>query len=165
MASAPADLVAFCEQQHRQLVGFMSLYCGDGFLAEEIAQEALARVCRDWTRVRKLDHPDAWLYRVALNLANSFFRRKAIEMRVRRELEARAEPPSRGWPNVELLDAVRRLPRRPRSVILLRYYFEMSVSEVASVLDLPEGTVKTLTRRGIAMLRAAELEQEAPHAV
>src|SRR5918992_733978 len=87
---APGDLTAFCRREHPRLVGALSLYCGDLFLAEELAQEALARVCRDWSRVRRMDHPAAWAQRVAINLANSQFRRRAAERRARQRLEAGA---------------------------------------------------------------------------
>jgi DNA-directed RNA polymerase specialized sigma24 family protein len=72
---APTDLTEFCEAEWPRLVGSLSLYTGDADLAEELAQEAVARVCRHWRRVRTMDAPAAWLHRVARNLAHSHFRR------------------------------------------------------------------------------------------
>lgn len=153
MAPPEDDLVAFCDRQHARLVGILALYCGDLGVAEELAQEALATVCRDWRKVRRLDSPDAWTYRVAVNLAHSYFRRRSAERRAHRRLAAeRGAPPA--WPGerTELLDAIGRLPHRQRSAILLRYYMGLRVREVAGVLDCPEGTAKTLIHRGVRAL-------------
>ena len=49
--------------------------------------------------------------------------------------------------------ATRRLPRRQQAVLVLRYYEDLSEAEIARVLGLPVGTVKTLARRGLARLR------------
>ncbi|MPZ91460.1 MAG: hypothetical protein GEU68_07510 [Actinobacteria bacterium] len=46
--SAPPDLIALCRRLYPELVGVLGLYCGDRAVAEELAQEWLARVCRDW---------------------------------------------------------------------------------------------------------------------
>lgn len=74
---APADLAAFCRLEHPRLVGTLGLYTGDADLAEELAQDALLRACRDWDRVRTFAAPGAWVHRVAINLANSAFRSRA----------------------------------------------------------------------------------------
>ena len=77
------ELVAFCEAQRPRLVGFLGLYCGDAQVAEELAHDAIAKTCQRWRHVRGMDAPDAWVYRVALNLAASHFRRIAAERRAR----------------------------------------------------------------------------------
>ena len=51
--------------------------------------------------------------------------------------------------------AVDKLPRRQRKAVVCRYYLELSVDETARLMDCPAGTVKTLTRRGLATLRKA----------
>lgn len=155
MAEPDDDLIAFCERQHARLVGMLALYCGDLDVAEELAQEALARVCRDWKRVRTFDSSEAWAYRVGMNLAHSYFRRRSAERRAHKRLAAeRSEVPPPMWPpeGADLLEAVRRLPHRQRSVILLRYYVGLRVREVAAALDCPEGTVKTLIHRALRAL-------------
>lgn len=52
MTGVPEDLAAFCEREYPRLVGTLSLYCGDVLLAEELAQEALARACSRWGACR-----------------------------------------------------------------------------------------------------------------
>ncbi|CAN5435410.1 hypothetical protein BH23ACT7_BH23ACT7_03670 [soil metagenome] len=49
--------VAFCHREHRRLVGALTLYCGDAELARDLAQEALARACRDWSKVSRMAAP------------------------------------------------------------------------------------------------------------
>jgi hypothetical protein len=76
------ELTTMCRAQHSRLVGMLALYCGDLDVSEDLAQEALVRLCRDWRHVQKLGNREAWLHRVAINLAHSQYRRKTIERRV-----------------------------------------------------------------------------------
>ena len=158
------DLVAFCKSQHPVLVGVLTLYCGDRDLAGELTQETLARACLHWNKLKRADSPEAWTHRVAINLANSFFRRKAVERRARQRMTVQTGHSDPVDPeDVELQQAVRRLPDRQRAVIALRYYADLSVRSVAEITGLPEGTVKTLTRRALASLRAStelQIEEE-----
>jgi RNA polymerase sigma-70 factor, ECF subfamily len=146
-----AELDAFCAQEWPRLVGALSLYTGDADLAEELAQETIARICRRWERVRDLEAPGAWAHRVAMNLANSNFRRASR----RRALERRATSatPSSEEADVATAVAIRtevaRLPRRQREALVLRYYADLPVRTVAEILRCPENTVKTLTNLGI----------------
>jgi RNA polymerase sigma-70 factor (sigma-E family) len=157
---AASELVAFIEQQHAPLVRLMSLYVGDRELAEDLAQEALARVCRDWAKVRKANAPEMWLRRVAFNLANSHFRRGASRRRAMERLEFAASRSS-GSSDVDAAIAVRRavagLPGPARTALVLRYFDDCSVAEVAELMNCPEGTVKSLCSRAIASLRGAGL--------
>jgi RNA polymerase sigma factor (sigma-70 family) len=154
--SAPADLVSFCRDQHPRLVGMLGLYCGDRTLAEELAQEALTRVCRDWRRVRAKENPAAWLSRVAINLTNSHFRRKLAERRANARLEAqRISSPELDLPMaVSLRQAIAKLPRRPRAVLVLHYYLDMPFSDIAHYMDIPLSTAKSLAGRALIRLRA-----------
>lgn len=66
--------------------GADDFHCGDVHLAEELAPEALIKACQRWDRVRGLESPVGWCYRVAMNASNSWFRRNRIERRTRRRL-------------------------------------------------------------------------------
>lgn len=155
------DLATFCRDQYPQLVGMLGLYCGDRDLAEELTQEALARVCRNWPQLAAMDAPQRWAARVAFNLAKSTFRSRAARARV---LERYGSALS-GGVNGSDLDtvlavraAVARLPERQRRALILRYFVDLSVAEAAWVMECPEGTIKTLTFEAIAALRRAGLE-------
>lgn len=147
----------FCVRVRARLVGTLSLYCGDADLAEELAQDTLARVWDRWPQVRAMRAPDAWTYRVAVNLANSHFRRRAAERRA----TSRRVPVADEGGAVDLADAivvrhaVAGLPKRQKTALVLRYYADLPIEEVASLMGCAPGTVKALTHQAIANLRSA----------
>jgi RNA polymerase sigma factor (sigma-70 family) len=151
------ELAEFFRAEYRRVVGLLSLYCRDRHVAEELAQETFVRVISNWGAVRNLDAPAAWTYRVAINLANSYLRRRLAERRASRRLSARTVA-NQHHPDTPTAIAVRtavsRLPKRKRAVIVLRFFADLSVREVSELLGIPEGTVKTLTASGLATLRA-----------
>ena len=147
---------AFCEAEHRRLVGALTLWCGDRGVAEEVVQEAFARAYREWQRVRRLDQPAAWVRRVAMNLATSRFRRRQAEGRATRRLGGhRAE--DHHDPDVSQELTVRRalgeLSEAQRTMLVLRYYLDVPVSEVAALTGRSESAVTSLTQRAIGALR------------
>jgi RNA polymerase sigma factor (sigma-70 family) len=150
-----AELDLFCVREWPRLVGALSLYTGDAELAQELAQETIARVCGRWDHIRELEAPGAWAHRVAINLARSHFRRAQRG----RALERRAASGTTVHDEVDLATALSiraelaRLPRRQRAALVLRYYSDLPVRTVAEILRCPENTVKTLTARAIAQLR------------
>jgi RNA polymerase sigma-70 factor (sigma-E family) len=150
------ELTLFCQAEYPSLVGLLGLYCGDLFLAEELAQEALARACRDWRKVRAMDRPDAWLRRVAMNLAKSRFRRRHAEHRANQRLQARTtdvhEDPDTARA-LSVRQAISALPHRQKAVLILHYYGDLTLAQVAEVLDCSEGTVKSLAHRAVQRLR------------
>lgn len=157
-----AEFSTFCQEEYPRLVGALRLYTRDPDLAEEIAQESLARAWRDWAKVRKLDSPRAWTYRVAFNGANSQFRRRAAERRARERVQHHTQAGRDSDEDITDVAAIRsalaRVPRRARTALVLRYFLDLSIRETAEAMGCPEGTVKSLTRRGLALLkRDAEL--------
>lgn len=152
----PEELVAFCTREYPRLVGALGLYTGDRDVAEDCAQEALARVCSRWEHVRTLAAPGAWAHRVGINVAHGYYRRRRTGRRAQRLLEdgartlsAQPEPGEA----LALQAAVAALPKRQRTVVVLHYYLGYPVAELADVLRTPEGTVKSLLHRGRAALR------------
>jgi RNA polymerase sigma-70 factor, ECF subfamily len=156
VVTGSGELTSYCRDLWPRLVGALSLTTGDRHVAEEIAQEALVRVCEKWDDVQAMESPDGWAFRVAFNLANSHFRRRGAERRARRRLGAVVDV---ARPEVDAADAlalrheVAALPEPQRSVLVMRYFGDLSVAEVAGLLELPENTVKTHTRRAIDRLR------------
>ena len=150
------DLAEFCRREHRRLVAALDLLCGSRPLAEDLAQETLARVCRDWKRIRRLDAPGAYAHRIAVNLATSSFRRRAAERRANarvRPLEVASYEPDAATA-VAVREALAQLRPEQRRVLVLRYFLGYSIAETAEVLRQPVGTVKTHASRGLAALRA-----------
>lgn len=154
------ELTRFCHDAWPRLVGGLSLYTGDRFVAEELAQDVLVRVCEHWDDVRQMDSPLGWAHRVGFNLASSHFRRRKAERRARARLHSRvdvAAPTVDAADALALREAVAGLSPAQREAIVLRYYDGLPVTEVAALLGCPESTVKTNTRRGIARLRESGL--------
>lgn len=168
MGRPPPELVAFCQREHPRLVGALSLYCGDAALAEELAHEALTRACQRWDHVRAKEAPGAWTHRVALNLAHSWYRRRAAERRAltRHGADRPAGPASAD--HLAVRSAVARLPHRERRVVVLRYYLGYSPQEVADLGGQTPEAVRTLTHRAVTRLRGHlgpdATPQEATHA-
>jgi RNA polymerase sigma factor (sigma-70 family) len=163
VAEDPA-LVDFCRDEWPRLVGSMSLYLGRRDLAEDIAQETLVRVCGRWSEVKDAVSPSAWAHRVAFNLAKSHARRETTWLRLR----SRAVP--RPLERIERDDAeaiavraaVAALPPAQRQAVILRYFADLPIREVAAVMGCPENTVKTHARRALESLRESRLLGDEP---
>lgn len=149
------EAAAFCHRLRPRLVGALGLHLGDRGIAEELAQEALARAWARWARIRRLDRPDAWAFRVAFNLARSHWRRRGAERRAsERARNWRSEPSGTDTASVLVVrEAVAALPERQRRALVCRYYVQFTVAETAEVMACAEGTVKSLTHRALASLR------------
>lgn len=147
-------LAEVCQREYPRLVGLLALRVGDVHVAEELAQDALTHLMRRWSKV---DRPSAWLTQVALNMANSWLRRKDAERRAYRRHGTRADrtPPADAAEIVAVREAVSRLPRRQQTALILRYYEDLSVAETAKVMGCPQGTVKSLVHRALKTLESA----------
>ncbi|GAA4570233.1 SigE family RNA polymerase sigma factor [Micromonospora coerulea] len=159
---AGADTALPFEQFYREHVDrihrALALAVGDATVAREAADEAMARAYARWDRVRKLDNPAGWVFRVGLNWATSWWRK------VRRE-----RPPADDWQasvaapdpaGLAARSALDRLPVGQRTVIVCRVLLDLSTAETAAVLNLTEGTVRSRLSRGLAGLRTALDEKE-----
>lgn len=152
----PEDAAAFFADEYDRLVGALGLYVGDRFVAEELAQEALLRACRRWERVSTMDSPGGWTWRVAVNLANSYFRRRRAERRAHARLAQERDPVSDGPRPTDselVARAVASLPRRQKTALVLRYYLDLSVAETARRMGTSDDAVRSLTKRAVADLR------------
>ena len=130
----------------------LSLYCGEHTVAEELAQDALAKACSQWTKVSRLQNPDAWVYRVAINSTNSFYRRKAAERRAHRRAQPTTQTQADSSTSVAVKEALANLSPRQRAVIVLRFYSDLPFAEISRLLDMPEATVKSHARRALQRL-------------
>ncbi len=122
---------------------------GDPTAAEDVAAEALSRAYAHWPKICRLPYRDAWVMRVATNLALDLARRRAPRL----TLETSESHDDATATRLALVDALRALPIRQREVIVLRYLGDMSEPEIAERLGLSLGSVKTHLRRGKHSLR------------
>jgi RNA polymerase sigma-70 factor (sigma-E family) len=129
---------------------------GDRWLAEDLAQTALASACTAWWRVRRADDPDAYVRRILINASNRRFRRQRQAEDARRLPEAPlADPAALADQRSDLMTALRALPPKQRAVIVLRYWADLSDAQVAALLGCSEGTVRSQAWRALAKLRAS----------
>ena len=161
------DFEAFCLRHHAGLIRLLTLYCGDGETARDLAQETLARVWLHWGRVVRLDRPDLWAKRVALNLATSGFRRNRVERsRHHLLLDERSQVCPDVAERLVVRQALAELTPRQRTAVLLRFLEDLSVEQTADLMGCSTGTVKKLTARGLAGLRTTiGTEAEVDHDV
>ena len=164
MVGGEAEVEELCAALYPRLVASLALHCGDRDVATELAQEALARLWERWPSVRAMPSPAAWAYRVAFNLAASRYRRRAAERRALARVSSTAAPAVPDMTNVVAVgQAVLALPPRHRAVIVLRFFADLSVADVALIVGCAPGTVKSLTSRAVSLLRrdlAIELDHE-----
>jgi RNA polymerase sigma-70 factor (ECF subfamily) len=159
-----AEVEAFCRDAWPRLVGGLALWCDSRAVAEELAQETLVRVWTRWPRVRDLQDPEAWMWRVAINLSRSSHRRTVAERRaLRRAGGVRVAVPEPAVADEALLAAVRSLPERQRRAVVLRHVVDLPVSSVAEAMGCAEGTVRALTHQGLEQLRRSSEPEEVLH--
>jgi len=146
----------------RQLVRLSVLLVRDLGTAEEIVQDAFVAMHGCWARVRDPEKAVGYLRQAVVNRSRSVLRHRGV---VARHAAREAKAPSPSAPDAEdsalaaarrdtVLEALRRLPRRQREVLALRYYLELSEAEIADALGISPGAVKSHAFRGAAALRS-----------
>ena len=155
MRHAGDDIELLFRREASALLGMMVAFLGDRAAAEDVVQEAFARVQRAWPGVDP-DRASAYLRSTAFNLARSGLRRRAVAGRYRPD---RAAPGAGADDRVVLaddqravIDALRRLPVRQRECVTLRYYLDLTDADIGATLGISRNSVKTHLRRGLAAL-------------
>jgi RNA polymerase sigma-70 factor (sigma-E family) len=123
--------------------------------AEDLVQAALAKAYQAWDRIEDRGAVDGYVRRALVNTHISWWRRRRVEEYPTDDIPEQAVTDHAG--DSELQDALRRaierLPRRMRAAVVLRYYEDMSEAEIAGVLGVSQGTVKSTVSRAVAKLR------------
>jgi RNA polymerase sigma factor (sigma-70 family) len=138
----------FLERDYPRVVAAVALSTGDRAAGEDVVAEALARAWEWSERGEPIASLPAWVTRVALNLANSRWRRLGAERRARHRLAEASDDDALGpEAGLDIERALSRLSRRERQATVLRYYLGFDLGEIASTLGVSEGTVKTVLSR------------------
>lgn len=128
---------------------------GSRLAAEDIAHEAFLAAFRSWEEIGRLDNPATWVRRVVINHSVSEIRRRISAARKLARLWGRIdqmELPAVPAETEHLWVAVRRLPKRQRQVIALRYVEDLTLSEIGAVLGCSKESVNTHLQRARASL-------------
>ena len=145
------ELFAACYQR---LVAQVYAFTGELTEAQDVVQEAFARALARPRQLRDVENPEAWLRTVALNVVRRRWRRRRlldmILLRERPTTRLAAPPPEPD--QTDLRAALAELPRPFREVMVLHYVADLPVDEVARLLEVPVGTVKSRLSRGRAAL-------------
>ena len=147
-----------------QLYRTAALMLGGESAAVDAVDEAFYRGFRSYKKLRQPEFFDTWLTRILINVCNTELRRRKRELAVA-ELPETAQEEFDGLP---LKEAVGRLPKELREVIILRYFTGLTLEETAKALDIPRGTVTSRQKRALGLLRlelADESEQRKEDAV
>lgn len=132
-------------------------------VAEELVQDALVQLFVHWRKVQQADSREAYARRVVVNLATSRWRSRSR----RREVlvpDAGADRSVAGFEHEvaeseSLWTAIQALPPRQRAVVVLRYYEDLSERQIADVLAIAPGTVKSLGSAAMTKLRVTFTDQ------
>jgi RNA polymerase sigma-70 factor (sigma-E family) len=128
-------------------------FCGNWHEAEDLVQAMFVQLYRRWRRVRP-DTVDAYARRILLNLFLAG-RRTSVREYVTSAVPEQESPPGRdSLARLDVERALAGLTPRQRAMVVLRFLEDLPVAEVAALLGVAEGTVKSQTARGVEALRA-----------
>jgi RNA polymerase sigma-70 factor (ECF subfamily) len=160
MASSRPEFSSFFRVHYPSVVRTAYLILGDRGRAEEVAQEAFTQLLVHWRKVSRYERPESWVRRVAIRQAVRTARRDRAREVLHAQTEiGTADRPAEG----DLAAAILRLPVRQRTCVLLFYYEDRPITEVAEVLEISTGAVKVhLHRARKALARLLEMEDATP---
>jgi RNA polymerase sigma factor (sigma-70 family) len=142
----PLTFEVVYRQERPGLVRLSHLLTGSNAVAEEVVQEAFLELHRRWGGIA---NPKAYVTRAVVNRSRSVLRRRAVERRYA-PADARVTLP----PEIdETWTALARLPAKRRVALVLRYYEDRPIVEIAELMQVRPGTVKSLIHRGLASLK------------
>ncbi len=161
--ASEARFRAWAGGQIAQLHRTAYLLCGDWHLAEDLAQEALARAAVHWARIEKAEYPNAYVRQILVNLARQRRRRRMWHVGTGHGAEIAVDDGAdKRASRAVLMAALQRLTTRQRATVALRYFEQLSEAETAQVLGCSVGTVKSQTHRALAKLRDVLSTEELP---
>jgi RNA polymerase sigma factor (sigma-70 family) len=143
-------------EEGRSLVRLVRLFVDDGNAAEDLVQEGFIRLARSAHRIQDPDRAAAYLRSIVLNLARDHNRRGLVSLRQQLPFDdAQASTEDRLDLEVDqrrVLESLRDLPPRQRDCLVLRYYHELGIDDIAGTLGLSRNSVKTHLQRGLAAM-------------
>ena len=165
----------FAEQTLPALMRFAGVLTGDRQLAEDVCQDVLVKAMRSWDRIAVLDRPEYYVRRMLVNEFISWRRKWARIVPTEQLTIGESSPTSavgqqlvsvdhaaRLTDRADLVDRLRRLPPKQRATIVLRFYEDLSIAEVADVLSCSEGTVRGYTSRALTSMKLDPADETAP---
>ncbi|GAB3988480.1 SigE family RNA polymerase sigma factor [Actinoallomurus acanthiterrae] len=155
MAKDPNGFHEFAAARSASLFRTACLLCDDWHLAEDLVQTTLGKLYASWRRVQRAENPAAYARKVLLRTYLSHARKRSSGETPRERLPDTAAADSDQALRLTLLNGLARLSAQDRAVLVLRYWEDQSVEEVAALLRLSPGAVRNRSMRALGRLREA----------
>lgn len=149
--SAEHDFHAFVVARTPALSRTAYLLTGDAHLAEDLVQTALFKAARSWHRIQ--GHPEPYVRRILYTQNVSWWRGRRLKETALGAYDEPAAPAPDTDLRLSLEQALARLTTRQRTVLVLRYFEDLTEVQAADVLGIGAGTVKSITRQALGRLR------------
>lgn len=153
MTPSDDDFIQFAEAASARLRRTAYLLCGDWHNAEDLTQTTLAKVYVSWRRISRRDAVNAYAARTLLNTYLAECRKHRVREMLTGQLPDQATEPSPTELRLAVLAALQTLPARARAIVVLRYWADQSVDQVAAIVGCSPGNVKSQSARALARLR------------
>jgi RNA polymerase sigma-70 factor (sigma-E family) len=151
-------VTAIYSEHYRSLVRLAAFLVRDNATAEEVVQDSFVAMHGAWRRLRDTDKALSYLRQSVVNRSRSVLRHRVV-------VDKNTPKPPPDMPSAEhgaiiqlersaVVTALRALPERQREALVLRYYGDMSEAQIASVMGISRGAVKSHTARAMSALRA-----------
>jgi RNA polymerase sigma-70 factor (sigma-E family) len=155
---ADRAVTAIYTDHYRSLVRLAAFLVRDTSTAEEVVQDSFVAMHGAWRRLRDTDKALSYLRQSVVNRSRSVLRHRMV-------VDKNTPKPPPDMPSAEhgaiiqlersaVVSALRSLPERQREALVLRYYGDLSEAQIASVMGISRGAVKSHTARAMAALRA-----------
>lgn len=141
-------LASVYRSEHLKLVRIAHLITGSNIAAEDLVHDAFEATLKRWDGV---NDPAGYLYTAVVNRSRSFLRRRKLENRHTRREPGVSLPPEID----EVWEALKRIPERRRTALVLAYYADLPIDQIARLMNAAPGTVKSLIHRGKLSLQEA----------
>lgn len=146
----------FFRLQQAGLVRYAALLAGSTAQGEDLAQDVLVRMYLRWDQLAAREGNVLAYARRAITNEHVSWRRRWSTRHIHAVGDQLPDPPAHPWPDgpdEELWQRLQALPRRPRAAVIMRYYQDLTDTEIADALDCRPGTVRAHISRGLAALR------------
>lgn len=161
------DFESFAEDEGLALLRAAYLLTGTKEKAEDLSQEALIHINRKWGKVRSADNPSAYARRILVNkfLSDSRSRRLSLVQLTESVLPSVDDQPAADMQDAfadreNVRGAIRNLPARQRTALVLRYYLQLTDSEVADAMGIRPATARSTIARALESMRAELVPEE-----
>jgi RNA polymerase sigma-70 factor (sigma-E family) len=150
------DYETFVRAQLPRLLRYATMLTGEREQAADLVQDVLVKVYRRWSRITDTDHPDRYVLRMVTNGYLSWRHSRSARLIATGEIPDEVRPDDFASDHAareDMWQRLARLPKRQRTVVVLRYYEQLDDSEIAELLGCAQATVRAHAHRALTTLR------------